>query len=103
PRHHGVGAGVGGNLVPARHILFQPSWVRAGEPRPQAPSRRRDLSDKLVTRNGLTPGARPGFASAFLLIVSSFPAGEEAGDGRGHRVVAGDDVAAGMFEDQGVR
>ena len=36
-------------------------------------------------------------ATPVLLIVSSFPAGEEVGDWSGHRVVAGDDVAAGVF------
>ena len=42
-------------------------------------------------------GPTPDFACAFLLIVSSFSTGEEVGDGSGHRVVARDDVTAGMF------
>ena len=86
-RHHGVGAGVGGNLVPARHNLLQPSWVRAGEPRPQAPARRRDLGDKLATHLDLTPGQgscerspgrEPGRKEAPMAAVLSFGAAAEA-------------------------
>ena len=52
-RHHGVGAGVGRNLVPARYLLLHPAWLHTGEPRPQAPARRRDLGDNLAARDGL--------------------------------------------------
>jgi hypothetical protein len=47
------------------------------------------------TRSMVGPTA--DFACAFLLIVRSFPTGEEVGDGSGHRVVARDDVAARVF------
>jgi len=48
-------------------------------------------------------GSGAAAACVSLFTVSSCPVSEEAGDGFDDRVVAGDGVAAGMFEDQRVR